>query len=101
MFDKLRLDEKQSEMLINGIQKAIMDSFDTDESRGDYMGKAHGRTIAETKRRFKICQDWVLILRMEKNFSLQRICDTLPRLLRNVLDGKDVSCITDSCIWTP
>lgn len=45
------------------------------------------QTQNEIKRRFEICIRWIVELRRECHWSMPRILDQLPTILRGALDG--------------
>lgn len=46
-------------------------------------------TAAEVKRRFRICEEWILQARRELGFSLERTLDLLHHVLRCRLNGTE------------
>lgn len=64
--------------LAAGIERTIIKSFDFDGSR---------MTTREIKRRFGLCETYVLEMRADKGWSIQRIVDGMPKFLRSKLDG--------------
>jgi hypothetical protein len=58
-------------------------------------------TGSEVKRRFQICERWFRELRAEHGWSVPRILDNLPRILRAQLDGAPFDPTTERQIWTP
>jgi hypothetical protein len=79
--------------LVRGIERAIQRSFDQDLVR-DGAGKVI-TTAAEIKNRTNLCIDMARLLRHEAKWSIDRIVDTLPRLLRRRLDGLDFDPTTE------
>jgi hypothetical protein len=65
-----------------GIIEAVDYSFNTDEVLRSV------RTRNEIKRRFNICIKWFVTLRREESWSIPKILDELPFILRTELDGK-------------
>jgi hypothetical protein len=67
--------------IVVGIETAINASFLTDEVLRPV------RTRDEIERRFRICIRWFVTLRKELHWSVPRILDVMPAILRNELDG--------------
>lgn len=73
--------------LVKGIEAAVQRSYDTDLIR-DGAGKVI-TTQDEVKRRANLCIDMAKQLRHEAKWSVFRIVDALPKMLRRRLDGQD------------
>jgi hypothetical protein len=58
-------------------------------------------TGSETRRRFQICERWFRELRAEHGWSLPRILDNLPRILRAQLDGVPFDPTNEKQVWAP
>lgn len=87
LADLVNHDPKQLKRLGLAIQKAV------DASRIAYPmfigtdASDHTISQAETKRRIEWCVDIALQMRFDMKWSLVRICEKLPLLLDNWLDG--------------
>jgi hypothetical protein len=46
-------------------------------------------SLAEAKRRFLICEAWLIQARYDLGYSLEQSLDLIPRVLRAKLDGED------------
>jgi len=64
-----------------GFEEALKHSFATDELIRPVI------TRDEMERRFHICARWFVTLRRDCGWSVPRILDELPMILRNELDG--------------
>lgn len=64
-----------------GFEAALKHSFATDELIRPVI------TRDEMERRFHICARWFVILRRDCGWSVPKILDELPLILRNELDG--------------
>lgn len=80
------------------VAKAILDivwkSFEDDVRRHINTlivipGREPRRTESETRRRTRICEKWIRIMRGDMGFGLEKTLDLLPHALRAELDGKD------------
>ncbi len=80
--------------LVKGIERAIQRSSDQDLVR-DGAGRVI-TTAAEIKRRTNLCIDAAKVLRHDMKWSVPRIVDALPRILRRQLDGQDWDPTTES-----
>lgn len=81
-------DPANAAKLIAGIRVAVQRSYDIDLIR-DGQGRVI-TTQAEIKRRVEMCLDLAKQLRNDsKGWSVFRIADALPLLLRRKLDGLD------------
>lgn len=87
-------DPKSIGKLVRGIERAVQRSYDQDLVRD-----GSGRVIAtqdEIKRRANLCIDMAKQLRHDAQWSVDRIADALPRMLRRRLDGQDFDPTTES-----
>lgn len=73
--------------LVKGIERAVQRSFDSDLIR-DGAGRVV-TTQDEVKRRINLCIDAAKMLRHDAKWSVFRIVDALPVMLRRKLDGND------------
>lgn len=80
-------DPKNAGKLVRGIERAVQRSYDSDLIR-DGAGKVIA-TRDEIKRRTQLCIDAAALLRRELKWSIDRIVDELPKMLRQRLDGSD------------
>jgi hypothetical protein len=80
-------DRANAQKLIRGIEVAIQRSYDSDLIR-DGAGKAI-TSADEIKRRANLCIDMAKQLRNDAGWSVFRIIDAMPLLLRRRLDGLD------------
>lgn len=87
-------DPKNLERLVVGIEKAVQRSFDADLIR-DGAGKVI-TSQSEVNDRVRFCIDVAKQLRHDAKWSIPRIADTLPKLLRRKLDGQDFDPTTES-----
>lgn len=58
-------------------------------------------TNDEVKRRFRIVMDAAVELRADHSWGLQRICDTLPEILKTELSGTRWSPASERVCWVP
>lgn len=86
------LDATQFRRVTARITKTIEGSFIEDRSR---------ITGREVRRRFTICERWFRALRSEHGWSVPRILDNLPRILRADLDGAPFDPTAERLIWSP
>jgi hypothetical protein len=98
---KIIEDPKHIPVLVKGIERAIQRSYDSDLVR-DGAGRVI-TTADEIKRRTNLCIDMARDLRFESKWSVWRIADALPILLRRRLDGLDFDPTTVSAraTWFP
>lgn len=87
--------------LVRGIENAVQRSFDSDLLRD-----GAGRVITtgdEIKRRVNLCIDMAKQLRNDASWSVPRIVDAMPLMLRRRLDGQDYDPTTLSArmSWFP
>lgn len=75
------LTEGQAARVVRGFERAIAESFKTDNLL------VLVQTSDEVRRRYRICERVFEELRADANWSLPRIMDELPRILRCELDG--------------
>lgn len=94
-------DPKNAAKLIKGIGFAVQRSYDTDWIR-DGAGKAI-TTQDEVKRRVAFCIDIAKQLRNDAGWSVFKIIDALPLILRRKLDGLDTDPTTVAArsSWLP
>ena len=76
-----------------GFEAALKYSFETDGLIRPVM------TRAEIERRFGICTRWFVTLRRDCKWSVPRILDELPTILRKELDGERYEPIEDRQSW--
>jgi hypothetical protein len=91
-------DPTNIEKLVKGIERAVQRSFDSDMIRD-----ANGRVMtsgSEVKRRVNLCIDMAKQLRGDASWSIPRIVDTLPKMLRRRLDGQDWDPTTETARTT-
>jgi hypothetical protein len=74
---------------------AIEQSLKTDRPRLQHI------TQAEVKHRFDLCLDTFKVLRGDKQWSLTRIIDNLPSMLRARLDRVDWEPDDRQTLWVP
>lgn len=80
--------------LTNACMVAIQRSFEQQAMRNP--------THAEIKRRFEMCVNAAIMLRGELSWGLERICDTLPEILRTELSGtKWAPATKERQCWVP
>lgn len=85
-------------------ERMIQDSFATDAVRDLQVNGVRGQpkvTAAEIRRRFEILAYWFKVLKGDMCWSLQRVIDELPRVLRTVLDGGQYVPNVRRSMWTP
>jgi|SRR6185369_1142089 len=63
--------------------------------------KMNDPTAAEVKRRFTILMDHAVELRADRGWGLQRICDTLPEILKTELNGSKWNPAAERVCWVP
>lgn len=80
--------------LVKGVERAVQRSYDDDRIR-DGAGKVI-TTKDEIKRRVNLCVDMAKQLRHDAKWSVDRIADALPRMLRRRLDGQDFDPTTEA-----
>jgi ribosomal protein S14 len=85
------IEDRQISTVVLGFEKAIAKSFEDDKST---------QTRSEVKRRFEICRRVFKELRGDKGWSVQRILDHLPTVLRCELDGQPWT-PDDRLVWMP
>jgi hypothetical protein len=91
VFASLALDKRQLAKVVLGIEAAVAASFLVDHDRSSII-MPFGRgdvTQAEMKRRAEMCRDMFRELRGDLKWSVDRIIDQLPDMLRKRLDGED------------
>lgn len=86
-------DPRNIAKLVRGIEKAVQRSYDQDAIR-DGAGRVV-TTQAEIRRRTNLCIDMAKDLRHDAKWSIDRISDALPRMLRRRLDGQDFDPTTE------
>lgn len=74
------------------IQQVLAQSFAQDSAR---------QTANEIKRRFKICEDLIRMLRSDLGWAYERILNELPKALRAKLDGLHWDPSESRAVWTP
>ena len=80
--------------LVNACHMAINGSFIQQAMRNP--------THDEVKRRLEICVNAAIEMRGELKWGMQRICDTLPEVLRTELSGaKWVPAARERSLWIP
>jgi hypothetical protein len=87
-------DPKALGILAQGIDRAIKSSFETSHVMVF-------KTAAEVRRRTQICVEAARLLRRELGWSVYRIADSLPRVLRAKLDGASWDPENESAFWRP
>lgn len=75
--------EKWIGRVIEGFRAAILYSFQSDLLIQPVM------TRSEIERRFTILINWFIVLRRDLHWSVPRILDELPTIIRKELDGED------------
>lgn len=86
-------DPKNRNKLLLGIHAAVKSSYERDlrDARGNAI-----TTEAEAKRRCNLCIDMAKQLRHDAGWSIPRIVDALPKMLRRKLDGQDFDPTTET-----
>jgi hypothetical protein len=80
--------DKEFKQAYLAIEKALLKSFAKDAKEASILLPTHlNPPQSAIKDRFKICQEWIIISRLELGYSLQRCLDMLPRYLANKLYG--------------
>jgi hypothetical protein len=87
-------DPKALGILAVGIEAAIRKSFEQSHVM------VH-KTEAEVRRRSQLCVEAARIMRRELGWSVQRIADALPRVLRAKLDGTPWTPDQEGAFWRP
>lgn len=82
--------EDKIPQVVAGIEAAVIASFAVDADRSNIV-MASGRRItsAEMKRRVEMCAEMFREVRGELKWSVARITDHLPDMLRKRLDGEE------------
>lgn len=78
LYSEFRDYPEQLAKVVDGTTEVVYGSFLVDGST---------QTRNEVKRRTELCARWVLTLRKDCRWSIERILDELPRALRSELDG--------------
>src|SRR5438445_83435 len=79
------------EQLVKAITRTIGKSYETHGMRNP--------TNAETRRRFNMIMKYVVDLRGERKWGVQRICDSLGDILRAELNGERYRPDDDRTVW--
>jgi hypothetical protein len=87
------LNEDVSPAVAAAAEQAVLRSFEKRPMR-------HGITQAEARRRVAICERIWKVLRLEKGWSIQRVCDHFLRFLLDEIDGIPWE-PDDRAIWVP
>lgn len=95
--------QDQIPAVVLGFEKAITDSFVEDRRRESSLiiGRVQRITHEDMKDRGKKCLEIFRILRGDLKWSVPRILDELPRLLREKLDTGDITVGGERRCWTP
>lgn len=82
--------EDKIPQVVAGIEAAVIASFAVDADRRSIVMPAGSRiTAAEMKRRVEMCVEMFRVLRGDAKWSVTRIVDHLPDMLRKKLDGEE------------
>lgn len=99
-FASLLRDERQLAQVFEHLQAVIWRSFAQDVAADPISFRKP--TMAEVKRRFKICEVWFRRARGELGYSLEQTLDQMAHALRCALDGETFEPRPPgSRIWTP
>jgi hypothetical protein len=99
----LAFDQEQLAKAVLGIEAAVAASFASDLERSSIV-MPFGRgsiTQTEIKRRGELCIGMLRELRGDLGWSIDRINDHLPGMLRKRLDGEDWTPTDLSARWAP
>lgn len=88
--------------VVRGIEAAVLKSFQSDQAPGRIVLVNGGPRITrdEVRRRSALTLDIFKVLRGDMKWSVERIIDALPGLLRKKLDGVSWE-PTARAMWTP
>jgi hypothetical protein len=91
-FVELFADRPLRDKVYTRVVQTIQQSFLHDKSRV---------TTDEVRRRFKICESKLRMLRSDFGWAYERILDEMPTALRAELDGIPWDPATARMIWSP
>ena len=97
------IEERAISQVTIAFEQIILNSFGTEAARiYKETGKVRNPkiTMSEIKRRFNILAEWFKVFRGYLGWSINRTLDELPKVLREILDGK-IYVPSKRAMWSP